>query len=188
MATPAFEMPWDTIEVVDTGVYDDVRWLTASANLWGAINGYVKVPSWHPWFRLNYRHIAVDVHGGLTYGCNDRGWIGFDTLHYRDYWPGMPVTSDKSIHWTAADVAKHTVDLAAKVVKHAEETLAAIPPGMEDMADELLATELRARWNLLRVIQGRAPDPAWVVEQAELLNHGWGPYLRRLEREMRKLR
>src|SRR5664279_3769847 len=35
---------------------------------------------------LGYEGIPVDVHGGLTYGPDDAGWIGFDTGHAWDLW------------------------------------------------------------------------------------------------------
>lgn len=52
----------------------------------GFVNGYVQVPENHPTYKLGYdRLYDLDVHGGLTY-ANDRGWFGFDTGHYGDYW------------------------------------------------------------------------------------------------------
>lgn len=51
-------------------------------------NGYVCIPSWHPYYLLNYVDIPVDVHGGLSYSAYDKEkdmWvIGFDTFHYND--------------------------------------------------------------------------------------------------------
>ena len=64
---------------------------------WG--NGYVGVPSGHPWYGCHYEDIDLQlqrpIHGGLTYsewgkpGGEDRGWysywwVGFDTAHYGD--------------------------------------------------------------------------------------------------------
>lgn len=53
---------------------------------WG--NGYVGLPKWHPWFKIEYDNIPVDVHGGLTYSNlykeEDLWIIGFDTAHYMD--------------------------------------------------------------------------------------------------------
>ena len=54
---------------------------------WG--NGYVALPSTHPFYGLDYDEIDqhVDVHGGLTYSQsyvheNETYWlIGFDTMH-----------------------------------------------------------------------------------------------------------
>lgn len=30
-------------------------------------------------------HRLIDVHGGITYGPDDEGWVGFDTGHSRDF-------------------------------------------------------------------------------------------------------
>ena len=59
---------------------------------WG--NGYVGLPSWHPYYKIDYNEIPIDCHGGLTYGHLDEDddlWvIGFDTAHSDDdkiKWP-----------------------------------------------------------------------------------------------------
>lgn len=184
MSATDFELPWDDIEVVDTGVKLGIRWLTAHNGLYGAVNGYVKVPSWHPWFGLYCDCIPVDVHGGLTYGCNQRGWIGFDTLHAGDYWPDMPrplLELADGRHWTPGQVAAETLELVHQVYMHAETALADVPPGTADLPHDLIRIELRARYNMLRL--RLPPDPDWLAERAELEQHGWGPWLRRLERE-----
>lgn len=67
---------------------------------WG--NGYVILDKNHPWYRIGYKEIPVEVHGGLAYGAViDKGmihaWkedlseedegkylIGFNTAHYGD--------------------------------------------------------------------------------------------------------
>ena len=53
---------------------------------WG--NGYVGVPSWHPFYKMDYDNIPVSCHGGLTYANLDEDedlWvIGFDTAHSGD--------------------------------------------------------------------------------------------------------
>lgn len=78
---------------------------------WG--NGYVLIPSDHPWYEMDYELIPVNVHGGLTFGQtidrsyldvfpldeNDIGkyMIGFDTGHYRDtleFWPKKRVIQE----------------------------------------------------------------------------------------------
>ncbi len=46
--------------------------------------GYVRLPLGH-WGRdMSYDDIDVDVHGGLTYGPDKDGWIGFDCAHCDD--------------------------------------------------------------------------------------------------------
>lgn len=45
-------------------------------------NGYVTLPSFHPYFSKTYDEISEEfqVHGDLTYGSGD-GTFGFDTAH-----------------------------------------------------------------------------------------------------------
>ena len=47
--------------------------MTCAAPLWGAVNGYVKIPAGHHWHGLGYDEIDVEAPGGLTYseGCLD---------------------------------------------------------------------------------------------------------------------
>ena len=53
---------------------------------WGY--GYIGIPSWHPYYKMEYDNIPVSCHGGLTYGNLDEDenlWvIGFDTCHSGD--------------------------------------------------------------------------------------------------------
>ena len=65
-------------------------WLFKPKHGW--INGYVALPSTHPFYGLDYDEIDqhVDVHGGLTYSQsyvheNETYWlIGFDTMNSFD--------------------------------------------------------------------------------------------------------
>lgn len=82
-------------------------WRYSLEHGWG--NGYVALPSTHPFYGLNYDEIDehVDVHGGLTYSKsytheNEMYWlIGFDTMHGFD----DPIRSDKEF------VINETLDL-----------------------------------------------------------------------------
>jgi hypothetical protein len=57
---------------------------------WG--NGYVAVPPTHPAYKMDYDHIDINIHGGLTLAGLSNGtyapegwWVfGFDTAHYND--------------------------------------------------------------------------------------------------------
>jgi len=53
---------------------------------WG--NGYVGLPKWHPYYKLHYDNIPINIHGGLTFSELDEDedlWvIGFDTNHFMD--------------------------------------------------------------------------------------------------------
>lgn len=72
----------------------------------GWANGYVGVPTDHPWYEMSYDEIqmaitGLDIHGGLTFSGdrppqNDKvkgyWWVGFDTCHAED----NPKTCDKT--------------------------------------------------------------------------------------------
>ncbi len=99
---------------LDHGVERGVAWATVEAPMYGAVNGYVHIPSDHPWSDVYYDRIPADVSGGLTYGNGD--WIGFDTLHFGDFWPGCPDDwREGSTTWTPELVVEETKRLARQV-------------------------------------------------------------------------
>lgn len=53
-----------------------------------AINGYVQLgPALRErWATLDIDEIPLEAHGGLTYGIDSKGWVGFDTSHCTDWW------------------------------------------------------------------------------------------------------
>ena len=59
---------------------------------WGYRTGYVGISPNNRYYNVDYMHIPVDCHGGLTYsernlfGQDDKDtwWIGFDCGHYCD--------------------------------------------------------------------------------------------------------
>ncbi|WP_075510288.1 hypothetical protein [Mycobacterium ostraviense] len=112
----AVELPSPRMTLIDHGVEHGIPWVTCRAPLYGAANGYVKIPAGHHWHGLDYDAINVDVHGGLTYADGD--WIGFDTAHCGDIWPGTPdYGGPKSWdrYWDDEQVATETRSLARKV-------------------------------------------------------------------------
>ena len=50
----------------------------------GTINGYVQIP--HALFNEKSAKRVLRVHFGITYGPDEDGWMGFDTVHAGDYW------------------------------------------------------------------------------------------------------
>ena len=57
----------------------------------GFLNGYVRIPKDHVYYKKEYDDIECEVHGGLTY-CQaelDGWWIGFDCAHTFDIVPSM---------------------------------------------------------------------------------------------------
>lgn len=104
------------------GVYRGLRWAVVAGPVLG-VNGYVQLPSGHPWQRLSYDEMPAEVHGGLTFQSGR--WIGFDTAHAGDVWDaehdkhGM---SDRygdpawSRRWTVSDVIAETHRLIDEVL------------------------------------------------------------------------
>lgn len=88
------DLPGDPIA---SGVEGGIAWCTLMAPLYGAVNGYVHIPEGHRFEAMGYDEIMdrfkVHAHGGLTYARG--GWIGFDTLHAGDWWPG------EAEHWAS---------------------------------------------------------------------------------------
>jgi hypothetical protein len=114
MTTTTLPRKFHRSEVVAQGVEDGIEWFTYNAPLWGAINGYARIPEGHPWRGLNGETLDVKVNGGVTFDSDN--WIGFDTLHSGDYWPGVPHgPHDYDTHWTAEMVANEAKALARQI-------------------------------------------------------------------------
>lgn len=108
---------------LESGVENGIEWAIMRAPLYGAVNGYARLPAGHPWQRLDLQMgaVDVDVHGGITYGPDPDGWVGFDTLHSGDYWPGYPYGRDHAdIEWDDAMVREEAIRLAGHVSKALE--------------------------------------------------------------------
>ena len=112
------EFPFKDRELT-RGVEDGVEWVTARAPLWEAANGYALLPEGHPWrvLDLQFGEGSVEIHGGITYGPT-KGWVGFDTLHSGDIWPGVPQYGEPNEwdrHWTDELVADEARNLARQI-------------------------------------------------------------------------
>ena len=114
---------------VASGTHRGVEWYTRESVSYG-VNGYMQIPKGHPWRDLTYREINRRVSesdkerldGGaweLTY--KDGAWIGFDTQHAWDSWPGMSYSGElANTLWTpelVAENARRWCDLIADEVK-----------------------------------------------------------------------
>ncbi|PWG65595.1 hypothetical protein [Bifidobacterium callitrichidarum] len=69
---------------VREGLYEDIMWRIAAHPDFFAWNGYVNLPEEHPWRDMEDWEIPTRVHGGITYGPDEDGWIGFDMMHLHD--------------------------------------------------------------------------------------------------------
>jgi hypothetical protein len=89
----------------------------------GFFNGYVRLPADHVAHDATYDQInrSIRAHGGLTYGPDADGWVGFDTGHAGDYWPGMKHffgTAERT--WDMERLAAETESLAAQLAAMTE--------------------------------------------------------------------
>ena len=93
---------------VASGEVEGIPWVAARAPLFGAVNGYVRLPDGHPWLGMEYIENSVPW-GEITYTSGN--WIGFDSLHSGQHWPtGEPfnrrhthdtvMTEEMVIGWT----------------------------------------------------------------------------------------
>jgi hypothetical protein len=108
---------------LERGVENGVEWFTYTAPLFGAVNGYAHLPEGHPWRDLDLQLDDWDkgpkIHGGVTYGPTAEGWVGFDTLHAGDYWPGAPRHFGDDREWTSEQVADEARSLARQIAQAA---------------------------------------------------------------------
>lgn len=77
----------------------------------GFFLGYVLAPQ----IRTEEQAEELEVHGGVTYGPDAEGWIGWDAGHYSDYWPGLLDAfrqQSELRHWTQAEAEVETERLA----------------------------------------------------------------------------
>lgn len=84
-------------------------------NKLGVWCGYVRIPSGHPWWELNYKEIECDCHGGLTYGGRDDTegyWIGIDCNHRMDINPlNLVMCKELAKHSTEGQQISVALDL-----------------------------------------------------------------------------
>lgn len=78
----------------------------------------------HPSDRLYEIYKIAEVHGGITYGPDNDGWIGFDTGHAGDVnldengeqWGDVPPIGEDRV-WTLEKVRKETEDFAENIIE-----------------------------------------------------------------------
>ncbi len=96
------------------------------------MNGYVQLPESHTALGKDYDDIDIDVHGGLTYGPDEDGWLGFDTGHTGDEWseeelegttgewdslglPSFHIPSSYGVRWSRAKLHAEVESLAEQL-------------------------------------------------------------------------
>jgi hypothetical protein len=101
----------------------------------GSVNGYVRDPRLLSSSERGW-DLDLEAPGGITYGPDPEGWIGFDTLHAGDIWPldflkrhhSGPIFSDMcaverqfpsphQVHWSTARVYEAVERLAEQTLE-----------------------------------------------------------------------
>ena len=95
-------MHWIDRLAVRRGIEAGIPWAVGPHPDEGVYNGYVRLPAYHGFALPDDVDAHVQVHGGLTYGIDEGGWIGFDTRHLGDVWPG--VNDDEGERWWVAGI------------------------------------------------------------------------------------
>lgn len=111
------EKPFDK-PTLSEGECHGIRWVVLQAPF--CLTGYVRLPEHHPWRNADMQagEGAAMVHGGVTYGPDIDGWIGFDTAHYGDEISlnfGQPLIIQDGHRWTETEVAEECKRLCEQV-------------------------------------------------------------------------
>jgi hypothetical protein len=110
-----------SVYAVARGIEDGVPWCIAPHPRRG-YNGYAQLPPRLHALPVNWDRY-VHVHGGLTYGPDAAGWIGFDTGHLGDVWGPSELVyppADLRVDWTQERVIAEARRLAAQVAALAD--------------------------------------------------------------------
>lgn len=84
------DFPWPHDEVVEHGIHAGIPWVARrhpSDGMGGQVNGYIKLPEDHSWV-TSMDYIDTGVPWGEITFHGAHGWIGFDTGHAGQWWPG----------------------------------------------------------------------------------------------------
>lgn len=103
---------------IETGVHEGIEYEILQGPF--CVNGYIRLPENHPWRNIDLGYAneeTIEVHGGITYGMDKEGWIGFDTHHADDYTPIFPSWGGRK--WTLDDVRDETFHLAEQAAEAA---------------------------------------------------------------------
>lgn len=120
-----------------SGVHEDIEWCTVVTHTTRAgvraLNGYVRLPEGHPWrdcrttaeaherlvdLASDRSRLLVGGAAEVTYGPDDGGWVGFDTLRTFDHWEGDKERCPLPVHWTE-ELVEAQVRLWAEIVNEA---------------------------------------------------------------------
>lgn len=97
--------------ILARGVCGTVRWMVCEGPFACPV-GYVRLPAGHAWLAGVPDGMPV-VHGGVTYGPDRAGWIGFHTTHYPDDF--IPFLNPEGHRWTLPETVAETIRLCMRV-------------------------------------------------------------------------
>ena len=91
--------------------------------------GYVNIPKDHQWYGLDYdsdKLRETPAPGGLTFsgrlGDKDSWWIGFDTAHSGDIWPGNETGAEElNLSWARCWIIDDLIEETKKLADRANE-------------------------------------------------------------------
>lgn len=109
------DFPFDAEQIIASGSIGDIDWVAYPAPMFGAVNGYVRLPDDHPWLDREQFPDDWDIPtevpwGEITYRA--KNWIGFDTMHHGQVWPGSPFAYGDTPNMCVADVVGWADQLA----------------------------------------------------------------------------
>lgn len=107
------------------------------------LTGYVRLPDGH---QLTREQIdTLDVHGGVTYGPDNLGWIGFDTQHLGDAWlvSDLPAARVKEVMRKYKDQAVVIDSIDGRLVNDPERAWTLWTRPALERETERLASEIR---------------------------------------------
>ena len=112
----------DRVTVLESGTANGHRYEVRQTDM-GHFCGYVRTnfgPKWtYEDIRGRFSHL-VDCHGGLTYGVDEDGWVGFDCAHAGDVCvldgdeqTDHAMSTERT--WTPEDVAEECEKVAEQI-------------------------------------------------------------------------
>jgi len=84
--------------------------------------GYVKIPTDHPLFGLEWPDInTISAYGGITFtgqfDKHNEWWIGFDCGHWEDAWPGYKTLNPAATYKDMQFVENEIKELVDSIIK-----------------------------------------------------------------------
>ncbi len=131
----------------------------------GFVNRYVQLPEGHPDLGADHRDLDLAAHRGLTYGVDERGWVGFGTGHVDDYWPDtdidaliastpQPRRGSLMLQWPHCRGIKAACrpDPSCPTAWDRDWTIPLLTAEVEDLAAQLYTRRLHARKQRLTIV------------------------------------